>query len=55
MLNYLESNFGLGYDESALEDFAYKLTQMNNHRTVNIDDIISGAFGEHDKDGDFVP
>ncbi len=54
MLNYLESNYGLGFDEEALEDYAYKLVQMNKHRYVNVEDIIGGTFRE-ESEGDFRP
>ncbi len=55
MLNYLESNYGLGYDEMALEEFALKLTQMNKHRYVSVDDIIGGSFRGENEEGDFRP
>lgn len=54
MLNYLYSNYGLGFDEEALEEYAYKLTQMNKHRYTSVEDIISGAFRE-EGEGDYIP
>ena len=44
----------LGFDEEALEDYAYKLTQMNTHRYVNVEDIIGGTFRE-EGEGYFKP
>jgi len=55
MLNYLYNTHGLHHDEEALEDFAYKLTQMNKHRFVNVEDIISGVLDHDNEEGDYIP
>lgn len=55
LLNYCESVYGLGHDSEALEDIAAKLTMVNKHRYVNVEDIISGALHDLDEEGDFIP